>query len=202
MDVEHVLVPDHCDRFWSNAESARELFEHSPPDVDLQGGEQHVFGVLDHSRGYLLVQRPPLVEQTPELILVTRKRASGVTDALPCTGDVDVDPERERIAQKQLARAFGEHRPTPQGNHRRCRRGESFPNDLFLQPPELRLAAAEELGDGTVSTLELTIAVDERPAAEGRDFLADRRFARAHETHEREMTFERAYRGDQSIRSR
>jgi len=64
------------------------------------------------------------------------------------------------------------------------------------------LAAAEELGNRTVSTLDLTIDVDEWPAAQARDLPADRRLSRAHEAHEREMTVERAYRGDQSIRSR
>ena len=48
---------------------------------------------------------------------------------------------------------------------------------------------------------ELSVEVDEGPSTEARRFLADGRLPRAHEADEREMSTERPYLGDQSIRS-
>jgi hypothetical protein len=53
-----------------------------------------------------------------------------------------------------------------------------------------------------MAAFDLTVEIDEESPAEARRFLAQRRLARAHEADEREVTPERAYLGDQSIRSR
>jgi hypothetical protein len=202
VELEHVLVTDHCNGFEAFAEPAPELCEQSSPDIDLERSEQGVLSALDESRRHLFVQRLPLVEQTPELLPVLRKRTTGVADALPCSGYVDVHPEGERARRQQLACAPGKNGPAPQGDHGERRRAENLSRDLFLEAAKRGLAPLEELGDGTVAPLDLTIEVDERPAAEAGNLLADRRLPRAHEADEGEMSLERPYRGDQSIRSR
>ena len=53
-----------------------------------------------------------------------------------------------------------------------------------------------------MTALDLAIEVDEAAAAEPGHLCADGRLARAHEADEREVLAERAYLGDQSIRSR
>ena len=53
-----------------------------------------------------------------------------------------------------------------------------------------------------MAAFDLTIEIDEGSPAQPRGFLTQRRLARAHEADEREVTPERAYLGDQSIRSR
>jgi hypothetical protein len=199
---EHVFVADHRDGFGTLAEPGPEACEQSPPDVDLERLEEDVFSAVDQPSRHLLVKRVPLVEETPELGLVARERPAAVAYALPRITRVNVDPDRERAGPQQLACALRENGPTPQRDHRRRRRSEYFRSQLLFDAPELCLAALEQLRNGTVATLDLPIEVDERPAAEARDLLADRRLPRTHEPHECEMTAERAYLGDQSIRSR
>ena len=118
VDVEHVLVADHGDGLRAFAEPVRKSCEQSPPDLDLQRCEQDVFGVPHKSCRHRFVERLPLVEQSPELILVLRKRTAGVAGPPPCVGHVDDDPKSERIVQEQLTRPLGEHRPTPKGDDR------------------------------------------------------------------------------------
>jgi len=56
--------------------------------------------------------------------------------------------------------------------------------------------------DGSMAAFDLTVEIDEGSPAQPRGFLTQRRLARAHEPDEGEVTPERTYLGDQSIRSR
>ena len=60
----------------------------------------------------------------------------------------------------------------------------------------------EELRNRSVPSLELAVQVDERPSAQPGDLFAYRRLAGAHEADQREVSPERPYLGNQSIRSR
>jgi hypothetical protein len=121
---------------------------------------------------------------------------------LPCAANLDVHPQGQGFGQEQLPRALRENRAPAESDHGRAGRSENFGGDLLLDATELALAPLEELGNGTMSTLELTIEIDEPPPAAGRYLPADRRLPCTHEPDEREVTSERAYLGDQSIRSR
>ena len=92
--------------FEALAEPVPELCKLSTLDVDLERLEQHVFSTVHQSRRHLLVQRLPLVEETAELRLVLRERATASAHALPCVIHFDVHPERERVGQQKLACAL------------------------------------------------------------------------------------------------
>jgi hypothetical protein len=165
MEIEHVFVADHCNCLGFRRPGP-ELCEQSPLDVDLERPKEDVFSAVDQPGRHLVVERLALVEETPELGLVARERPAAVSHALPRVAHVDVDPDRERMGPQQLAGPLGDNGPTPQRDHRGRRRTKNFRSQLPFDAPELRLAALEQLGNGTVATLDLPIEVDERPAAE------------------------------------
>src|SRR5205823_11926124 len=165
--------------------------------------EQHVLdGRTDVVRHAFVQRTPLLVEQPPERRLVAGKRPVAATNALPRLAEVDVDPHGEGALAQQPARSRREHGTSAECDHRGLRRGEHLCGELLLHAAELRLAPFEELPDRAVPLLDLTIEVDERPSTETRGLFPDRRLPRPHEADEREVPLERAYLGDQTIRSR
>ena len=109
-----------------------------------------------------------------------------------------VDPGGERRAREALPRRLGQDRAAAERDHGR-RPGERLCDDLLLDPPELRLAALEELRDRPEAPLDLLVGVDERAPGQPRELAAERRLPRAHEADEGEVL---VYRADHGMRSR
>jgi hypothetical protein len=107
-----------------------------------------------------------------------------------------------RALTQEGTRPVGQNGTAAEGNHSRCGGAENVGRNLFFLGAKVGFAPLEELGYWSVTVLKLAIEIDEAPAAEPGHLCADRRLARAHEADEREVFAERAYRGDQSIRSR
>ena len=197
MQLEHVFVGDHRDGT-GNVETGQSTTR----DLDLERGEQHVIDAPHGGSGDLVVQGLPLVEERPERFFVPRKRTIASPDALPGRRGVDLDPDRVGTTAEKVARTLGKDCSAAERDHGRLRRGEHLRSELRFDATELRLAPLEELGDGSMAAFDLTVEIDEGSPAQPRGFLTQRRLARAHEPDEREVTPERAYLGDQSIRSR
>jgi hypothetical protein len=142
------------------------------------------------------------VEERPERVFVPRKRTIASPDALPGRRGIDLDPDRVGTTAEKVARALGKDCSATERDHGRLGRGEHLGSELRLDATELRLAPLEELRDGSMAAFDLTVEIDEGSPAQPRGFLTQRRLACAHEPDEREVTPERAYLGDQSIRSR
>jgi hypothetical protein len=62
VELEHMLVTDHCNVFEVFAEPVPELCEQSAPHIDLKRSEEDILRALDQSRRHLFVQRLPFVE--------------------------------------------------------------------------------------------------------------------------------------------
>jgi hypothetical protein len=197
MQLEHVFVGDHRDRT-GNVETGQS----TPRDLDLERGEQHIVNALYRGSGDLVVQGPPFVEERPERFFVPRKRTIAWPDALPGRSGIDLDADRVGTTAQKVARALGKDCSAAERDHGRLRRGEHLGSELLFDATELRLAPLEELSDGSMAAFDLTVEIDEGSPAQPRSLLTQRRLARAHEADEREVTPERAYLGDQSIRSR
>jgi hypothetical protein len=197
MQLEHVFVGDHSDGT-GNVETDQS----TPRDLDLERGEQHIVDAPHRGSGNRGVQGLTLIEERPEHVFVPRKRTIASTHALPGRRGVDLDPNRVGAAAQKVARALGEDCSAAERDHGRLGRGEHLGGELGFDATELGLAPLEELGDGSMTALDLTVEIDEGSPAQPRGFLTQRRLARAPEPDEREVTPERAYLGDQSIRSR
>jgi len=197
MQLQHVFVGDHRDGAVNI-----EIGQPAPRDHYLERGEQHIVDASHRSGGDLVVQGLPRVEERPERFLVARKRTAASPDALPGRRGVDLDPDGMGTTAQKVARALGKHCSTAERDHGRLGGGEHLRRELLLEATELRLASLEELRDGSMASFELSVEIDEGSGAQPRGFLTERRLARAHEADEREVTPERTYLGDQSIRSR
>jgi hypothetical protein len=197
MQLEHVFVRDHGDRTVDV-----ETGQSTPRDLDLERGEQHIVDAPHRRSGNLVVQGLSLVEERPERFFVPRKRTIASPDALPRRRGVDLDPDGVSTTAQKVAGALGKDCSAAERDHCRLRRGEHLRSELLFDATELRFASVEELGDGSMAAFDLTVEIDEGSPAQPRGFLTQRRLARAHEPDEREVTPERTYLGDQSIRSR
>ena len=137
------------------------------------------------------VERLPLVVETPEVALILRERTVRPTDAFP--GGVDVDDHEHGARHLQeLARLRVRDGATTEGEHRRVGSGEQLADCRGLGAPELRLALGrEELGDRHAGALLDRLVDVEEPSPEpGRNFASERGLARAHESHEGQMSVE------------
>jgi hypothetical protein len=197
MQLEHVFVGDHGD-----ATVDVESGQSTPRDLYLERGEQHIVDAPHRGSGDLVVQGLSLVEERPERLFVPRKRTIASPDSLPGHGGVDLDPNGVSATAQKVAGALGKDCSAAERDHCRLRRGEHLRSELLFDATELRFAPVEELGDGSMAALDLTVEIDEGSPAQPRGFLTQRRLSRAHEPDEREVTLERTYLGDQSIRSR
>ena len=149
-----------------------EPLQRSPLDVHAGGGEHDVVGIPGDDVGDLRVQRPSLVVQTAEGRLVLRERAIAALDPLPAGVDVDVEPDRQRVAERVSHGRRG-HRAAAEREHDR----------LLLERAEGRLPLlAEDLGDRLARpVLDEVVGVDAAEPAGGGGL------ARAHEADDRDV---------------
>jgi hypothetical protein len=197
MQLEHVFVGNHRD--WTvNVKTGQSTAR----DLYLERGEQDIVDAPRRNSGDLVVQGLPLVEEGPESFFVPRKRTIASADALPGSSGIDLDSHGVRTTAQKVARALGQDCSAAERDHGRLPREEHLRRELLFDAAELRFAAVEELRDGSMAAFDLTVEIDKGSAAQPRGFLTQRRLARAHEPDEREVTAERTYLGNQSIRSR
>jgi hypothetical protein len=97
--------------------------------------------------------------------------------------------DRQRGLVQRAPDRLGLDRAAAERDHRRPLVAQSRERRLGLQDPELRLAALrEDLRDRlTQRALQLAVEVDEAAPQPIGDLRAERRLARAHEAHERDV---------------
>jgi hypothetical protein len=163
--------------------------EQAGPGVDACGGEHDVIGIACSHVCRLLVERPALREQGPQLLFARGERASAVAAALPGLLHGYLEEHRHGPLAELPPGLLGEDRAAPEGEHGRLAPVERVARQLLLQNAELRLAAGgEELRDRDGSLrLELAVEVDQPTAEPFGNLGAHGRLAGAHEADQRDV---------------
>jgi hypothetical protein len=158
--------------------------------LDVHGGcgQDGGFDVANPRVGRLLVDRRALLEEHAEVELVLRERPVRAAHAAPGVLDVDVDMERERVLAERVPDLRRAECASAEREHGRGTLPQALDREPRLLRPEEGLALAEELGNAHPrQRLELAVDVDERTPEPPREVRAERRLARAHEAHERDV---------------
>ena len=106
--------------------------------------------------------------------------------------DTDGHEHRRRAVVEGPPRVLGEHGAAAEREHVRLAPLEQLARNLLLDTAKARLTRAEELRHGRTGTpLDLVVEVEKRPPDSQRNLSGERRFAGAHEAHERDVPCER-----------
>ena len=155
-------------------------------NCDPQGGEEDVLDAHGGRIRGLGVHVLPRLVDLAEVTLALRQWPVGAANPLPRRLDADVEVHGERAGAEPLAAERGENGAAAEGDDR-IRAREHLGEHLLLDPPELRLAALEQLGDRAVALLDQPVEVDERTGGQRGDAGADRRLPGAHEPRDGEV---------------
>ena len=156
-------------------------------ELNCEPGPQDAVRVGGDGVGGLGVDLLARGVERAEVLLAPRERAVGPAHALPGGLDVHVEENRERPGAQPLAIERREHRTAAERDHS-VWAGKRLGQDPLLDPPELGLAALEQLADRAVPALDQPVEVDERPRGQLGDTRSHGRLAGSHEAGKRQVT--------------